>query len=166
MSHARWCPQRRDGGLVEVDVKSRAGRRGIAIPDQLFSLLLEHRARQDQEREHAGSEWHESGWMFVQADGKPIDPRRDMRDWKQLLRKAGAREARPHDARHTAATTLLLLGVPERAVMEDLQDVPELSPGESSYSLSHRLYMTPLERLVGHRRTVGFRGSGHRILAA
>src|SRR5437879_1608848 len=28
-SHARWCPQRRGGGLVEADVKSRAGRRGI-----------------------------------------------------------------------------------------------------------------------------------------
>ena len=28
------------------------------------------------------------------------------------------REARLHDARHTAATTLLLLGVPERAVMD------------------------------------------------
>ncbi len=28
------------------------------------------------------------------------------------------REARLHDARHTAATVLLVLGVPERAVME------------------------------------------------
>ena len=28
------------------------------------------------------------------------------------------REARLHDARHTAATTLLLLGVPDRAVMD------------------------------------------------
>jgi integrase len=34
-----------------------------------------------------------------------------------LLEEAGVREARLHDARHTAATTLLLLGVPERAVM-------------------------------------------------
>src|SRR5262249_6807771 len=35
-----------------------------------------------------------------------------------LLEQAGVREARLHDARHTAATTLLLLGVPERAVMD------------------------------------------------
>ncbi len=28
------------------------------------------------------------------------------------------RDARLHDARHTAATVLLILGVPERAVME------------------------------------------------
>jgi len=118
VSHARWCPQRRDGGLVEVDVKSRAGRRGIAIPDQIFTLILKHRERQDEEREYAGSEWHDGGWMFAQPDGKPIDPRRDMAEWKKLLHEAGVRDARLHDARHTAATTLLLLGVPERAVMD------------------------------------------------
>ena len=37
--------------------------------------------------------------------------------WKALLRRAKVREARLHDARHTAATVLLVLGVPERAVM-------------------------------------------------
>ena len=34
-SHARWCPERRGGGLVAVEVKSRAGRRGIVLPNQL-----------------------------------------------------------------------------------------------------------------------------------
>jgi integrase len=56
--------------------------------------------------------------MFAQANGKPIDPRRDMQDWKDLLGEAGVRQARLHDARHTAATVLLLLGVPERVAME------------------------------------------------
>jgi len=116
--HARWCPQRRDGGLVEVDVKSRAGRRGIALPDQLFDLITEHRNVQEREREHAGTEWHDGGWMFTQPNGNPLDPRRDLAEWKALLREAGVRDARLHDARHTAATTLLLLGVPERAVMD------------------------------------------------
>jgi integrase len=116
--HARWCSQRRGGGLVEVDVKSRAGRRGIALPDQLFTLITEHRRAQEQEREHAGTEWQEGGWMFAQPNGKPLDPRRDLAEWKTLLREAGVREARLHDARHTAATTLLLLSVPERAAMD------------------------------------------------
>jgi integrase len=98
--HARWCPQRRDGGLVEVDVKSRAGRRGIALPDQLFVLITEHRKAQEREREHAGTEWHEGGWMFTQPNGKPLDPRRDLSEWKTLLREAGVRDARLHDARH------------------------------------------------------------------
>ncbi len=117
-SHARSCPQRHGGGLVETDVKSKAGRRGVALPDQLFILIMAHRAAQDREREHAGTEWHEGDWMFAQPDGKPIDPRRDLREWKSLLREAGVREGRLHDARHTAATVLLLLGVPDRAVMD------------------------------------------------
>ena len=34
-----------------------------------------------------------------------------------MLKAAGVRDARLHDARHTAATVLLILGVPERTVM-------------------------------------------------
>ena len=34
-----------------------------------------------------------------------------------MLKVAGVRDGRPHDARHTAATVLLVLGVPERTVM-------------------------------------------------
>src|SRR5690606_41504579 len=37
---------------------------------------------------------------------------------KGLVRAAGARNARLHAARHTAATMLLVLGVPGRAVMD------------------------------------------------
>lgn len=33
------------------------------------------------------------------------------------MKKAGVRDARLHDARHSAATVLLVLGVPERSVM-------------------------------------------------
>lgn len=117
-SHARWCPLRHGGGLVEADVKSRAGRRGIVLPDQLYGLLVQHRAAQAEEQAHAGTVWHDGGWMFAQPDGKPIDPRRDMQDWKDVLAEAGMRDARLHDARHTAATVLLLLGVPERVAME------------------------------------------------
>jgi integrase len=117
--HARYCPQR-TGGVVEVDVKSKAGRRGIRLPDQLFELLITHQEIQDKEREAAGTVWcgETDGFMFTQSNGKPLDPRSDHNEWKALLEAAGVRDARLHDARHTAATVLLLLGVPERAVMD------------------------------------------------
>jgi integrase len=117
-SHARMCPQRHGGGLVDAEVKSRAGRRGIVLPDQLYSLLEEHRAAQTAERQHAGTVWDEGDWMFTQPNGRPISPENDGREWKRLLSDAGVRPARLHDARHTAATVLLLLGIPERVVME------------------------------------------------
>jgi hypothetical protein len=52
--------------------------------------VLAHRKRQDQEREHAGTEWREGGWMFFQPNGKPLDPRRDQYQWKALLKEAGS----------------------------------------------------------------------------
>jgi len=56
--------------------------------------------------------------MFTQPNGKPIDPRSDHNEWKALLAEAEVRDARLHDARHTAATVLLLLGVQLPAVMD------------------------------------------------
>ncbi len=41
-------------------------------------------------------------------------PRADWLAWKQLLNAAGVRDARLHDARHTAATLLLQQGVHPR----------------------------------------------------
>lgn len=116
--HASTCPQRHGGGLKEVDVKSRAGRRGVGIPAPLVEALRQHRVAQAKEREIAAQLWHEGDWVFTQPNGRPIDPRADHDAWKALLKQANVRDARLHDARHTAATMLLVLGVPTRAVME------------------------------------------------
>ena len=56
--------------------------------------------------------------MFTNKIGRPLVPNTDYHAWKALLRRAKVRDARLHDARHTAATVLLVLGVPERTVME------------------------------------------------
>ncbi|WBB95281.1 site-specific integrase [Solwaraspora sp. WMMA2080] len=116
--HASSCPKRHGGGLKEVDVKSRAGRRAVGIPRPLLDALRQHKAMQEKEREVAAQLWQEGGWVFAQPNGRPIDPRADHESWKALLREANVRDARLHDARHTAATILLVLGVPTRAVME------------------------------------------------
>ena len=43
--------------------------------------------------------------------------RSDWGQWKRLLTDAGIRDGRLHDARHTPATVLPLLGVSERTMM-------------------------------------------------
>jgi integrase len=116
--HASKCPKRHGGGLREVEVKSRAGKRTIGIPKPLLEALREHKKAQDIEREFAGTEWYEGGWVFAQPTGRPIDPRADHDEWKSLLVEAKVRDARLHDARHTAATMLLVLKVPLPAIME------------------------------------------------
>jgi integrase len=117
-AHARWCPQRQGGGLVLDDVKSKAGRRTIALPAPLLDLLCAHHEIQAQERITAGSLWEDHEFVFTQPNGRPIDPKADQQAWKDLLEEAGVREARLHDARHTAATMLLVLNVGTRAVMD------------------------------------------------
>jgi integrase len=112
------CPRRHGGGLVVTDTKSRAGRRVMNVPAPLLAALRNHRTNQAMERERAVGLWHPGDWMFTQPNGKPVDPRADHDEWKSLLKEAKVRDARLHDARHTAATMLLVLRVPTRAVMD------------------------------------------------
>jgi len=107
-------------GLVFDEPKSRAGRRTIMLPNGLRDALRAHRAAQLEERLAAGSEWQEHGLLFAQVNGRPIDPGSDWKSWKALLALAGVRDARLHDARHTAATLLLQQGVPARVAMQIL----------------------------------------------
>ncbi len=105
-------------GLVLVEPKSFAGRRTLALPPPLVEGLRRHRAWQLQQRMAAANVWQDGDYVFAQADGKPIGARTDWEAWKRLLRAAGVRDARLHDARHTAATLLLQQGVAPRVAMQ------------------------------------------------
>jgi integrase len=111
------CPQRHGGGIVFDTPKSTAGGRVVPLPVPLVNALRQHRRRQHEERLRAGSRWQDRGLVFAQLDGKPLDPDRHSQAWRKLLAEAGVRPARLHDARHTAATLLLVQGVDSRVVM-------------------------------------------------
>ena len=111
------APSASRAGWVLDDVKSQAGRRTIALPPRLLTLLTDHQAAQRRERDITGDLWEERGFVFTNSTGQPLDPRADNREWAEVLKEAAVREARLHDARHTAATVLLVLGISQRAVM-------------------------------------------------
>lgn len=113
-----YCKQRVRKNEDTANTKSRAGRRVIGVPSELVRLLELHRKEQDRERLLASREWRETGFVFTSPVGEPLVPSRDYDAWKQLLADAKVRDGRLHDARHTAATVLLILGVPERFVMQ------------------------------------------------
>jgi integrase len=147
-----WALQRLPRqGLVLVPPKSRAAVRTIALPPQLVDALRAHRTAQLEERLRAGSSWRGSGLvfpdtgepvelLFAQQNGRPIDPQRDWAEWKRLLRGAGVRDARLHDARHTAATLLLTQGVDVRVAMAIL--------GHSSSQLTRDTYQHVVPELA------------------
>jgi integrase len=98
--------------------KTRKSRRTLPLPGPLIDELQAHRKSQADAEIRAGSDWRDAGSVFTGAFGQPVDPNRHSAHWASLLARAGVRPARLHDARHTAATLLLVQGVDQRVVMD------------------------------------------------
>ncbi|MFD8169524.1 tyrosine-type recombinase/integrase [Streptomyces cellulosae] len=111
-----FCPQKINIRRETKSAKSRAGQRPIGAPDELLQLLRRHRENQARERARARDLWTEKGYVFTSPTGEPLNPNTDYHKWKELLNATGVRDARLHDARHTAATVLLILGVSDAVV--------------------------------------------------
>lgn len=144
------CPSRHGGGLVVDEVKTRSSIRTLSLPPALMTQLRSGRAVQSAERLAAGELWQVGpyeGWVFASPLGRLVDPRTDWGRWKMLLADAGVRDARLHDARHTAATGLLVLGVDARTVMRLL--------GWSQLSLTARYQHVVPELVEEAGRRVG-----------
>jgi hypothetical protein len=124
-AHARECPQRTGGGWQFTHRKGVKAGRGtsklvLALPAPLVAQLRAHHRRQAAEHLTAGSAWQDLDLVFCTRTGAPMDPRDDWEDWRELIAEAGVREARVHDARHTAATLLLEQGIDIRVVQQIL----------------------------------------------
>ncbi|MEU8277540.1 tyrosine-type recombinase/integrase [Microbispora bryophytorum] len=117
--HADRCPKRTGGGIVFRQRKGRS-RLTLQCPPELLPILREHKKRQDAERAEAGELWEDHDLLFPTRRGRPMERSEDYKMWKALLRRAGVREARLHDARHTAGTLLVEQGVHIRVVQEIL----------------------------------------------
>ncbi|MEU2083139.1 site-specific integrase [Streptomyces albus] len=113
---AGYCPDRVQVRRETKNTKSKAGRRVVPLPGQLTVMLRSHAEAQARERQMAGDLWEESEYVFTRPVGGPLNPNTDYHDWKRLLEAAEVRDGRLHDARHTAGTVLMLLGVPDRVI--------------------------------------------------
>jgi integrase len=111
-----YCPTKINIRRETKSTKSKAGKRPIGVPEELMKLLAQHKETQDRERLRARDLWVEKGYVFTSEVGEPLNPNTDYHRWKDLLKAAEVRDARLHDARHTAATVLLILGVPDAVV--------------------------------------------------
>lgn len=117
LSRAGACPQRKmpippgqeareiDGGLWLTRPKSRAGWREVPVTGLLYDVLERHLARVAPGKE---------GLILHRGDGRPIDPRDDAAAWDAALKRAELPDVPLHSARHTTATLLLELDVPEQ----------------------------------------------------
>lgn len=120
--HASACPQRKDGGLAFTRPKTKKSQEPVPIPPPFLPFLQQHKARQDEERAAAGELWEDFDVVFSRPDGRPLDPRADWQEFKELLGEAGIADRRLYDgSRHTAGTILNELGVDMPTIMEILR---------------------------------------------
>lgn len=121
--------------------------RRLKLPWVLLAELKAQRKTQLAERVQAGPDWapHEQEGqvyepVFARRDGRPTGHGTGYRAWKALLKTAKVDDARLHDARRTAATIMLQLGVPARVVTEIL--------GHSTIKLTMDTYSHILTELL------------------
>ncbi|MDT0380287.1 tyrosine-type recombinase/integrase [Streptomyces sp. DSM 42041] len=120
--HASACPDRKGGGLVFTRPKTKKSRDAVPIPPAFIPLLTDHKAEQDAQREAMADLWEDNDVVFARPDGRPIDPRQDWEEFKDLLAEAGIDDRRLYDgSRHTAGTILNELGVDMPTIMEILR---------------------------------------------
>jgi integrase len=93
------------GNLCLVKPKTKGSSRLIALPEPLLLSLREHWA--------APTPASEARLVWTTPTGDPIDGGEDRKSWHRILSAAGVEDTDQHSARHTTATLLLALGVPE-----------------------------------------------------
>lgn len=103
--------------------KRKSSRRTVKLTPTALEALRSHRKRQNEERLRAGAQWTDTGLVFPNRLGRPMDANNLYhRDWKSLLRRAGLAEHgfTFHVLRHTFATTLLRQNVNPKIVQHQL----------------------------------------------
>ncbi len=149
----RFALQRIDGKLALKAPKTEKSRRALTMPPSLVAALRAHRVRQLEERLVAGSRWVDSGLVFTNTIGGPLEPSNVLKGFKRLLASAGLPDQRFHDLRHCAASLMLAQGVPMRVVMDVL--------GHSQMATTADLYSHVMP--AAHREVAG---AMDRILSA
>lgn len=114
--------------VIDGQVKSKAARRVLVMPEELSAILAVHLARQ---RLTAAVT---DALVFSSPQGGPLNYQNFMlRVWKPAVTKAGLDGVTAHDLRHSAATYLDTVGAPEQLIRRRL--------GHGSSDITRRVYV-------------------------
>lgn len=114
----RQTLQRVNGQLCIVSPKTHRSTRPVPMARFACEALIRHREVQDREKAATKELWRESGLVFANTLGGPMEPRNVNRRFEQARKAAGLEWLRLHDLRHAFATFLLHGGQELRTVME------------------------------------------------
>lgn len=104
-------------GVVEKSTKNENSVRSIKVPAFVIELLNTYRAWWNKQKLLYGESWHgEKERLFVQANGKPINPDTINYWMNRFLEQHQLEHITPHGLRHTFATLQIAAGVDIRTL--------------------------------------------------
>jgi integrase len=107
-------------GYVDGPGKTDSARRRIRLTSDAVASLKAHRTRQLEHKLWLGASWQEFDFVFPSEIGTAGDHSNVLHSFHRVTDAARLPRLRVHDLRHTAATLMLLKGVPAKVVSEML----------------------------------------------
>ena len=105
--------------IVEKDrTKTASSYRSFPLVPEIREALLKQREQQLINRTLFKKDYHDSPYIFVWDDGRPISPDYMSHAFKKLLKKYNMPKMRFHDLRHSCASILLSKGFTLKDVQE------------------------------------------------
>ena len=95
---------------VYEDTTKTSDHRAMKIPQEAILLLKQLRREQLETRLKNGDRWQENGYIFMQDNGKPMNPQTWTRWMSEFSKRHGLPHVNPHAFRHTAASVLIASG--------------------------------------------------------
>jgi len=125
-----------DGKRKLVGLKTPNSNRVVFLTDETVKVLKRHQELLFKTKSNATS-WTDIDLLFPGANGLPIAPKTDYKNWQRALALTGLEAKRLHDARHTAATLMYSQGVGIETISRAL--------GHSSSAITSKLYVHSAE---------------------
>ena len=103
-----------------IPPKTEHSRRRVRMTDKLVEFLGEYRLEREQLYHQLGKTITPDDLVFANVEGKPLDPSFLSHTFGKIVKRAGLKDVRFHDLRHTFASLMLLNGVSPKVISEAL----------------------------------------------
>ncbi|SDC69277.1 Site-specific recombinase XerD [Candidatus Frackibacter sp. WG11] len=111
----------RNEGIIFKKPKTKSSERLISISNNVVKAIKKIKREQSENKLLLGPNYYtKQNLVFCNEDGSPANPQGVTRRFKRVAKRAGFKDIRLHDLRHTHATLLLQEGVHPKVVQERL----------------------------------------------
>jgi integrase len=108
------------GEFVITPPKTRKSKRRIPLSPDVCIMLRHHLDDQINQCAKTDIKFTDDRLVFCKYKGEPINPNTVSQYWTRLLKRLNCPHVRFHDLRHTAASWMIMKGVPYKTVSEIL----------------------------------------------